>query len=62
MSTEVSESKKVNLEILGHLFIATVASLGVIAAVIFGVIASFNSANADNGDKSNQSHTTQQNW
>lgn len=59
MSSEVNESKKANLEILGQIFIATVASLGIITAVVFGVITMFNSAGADKG---NQSHTTQQNW
>jgi flagellar basal body-associated protein FliL len=59
MSSEASESKKPNLEVLGQIFIATVASLGIIAAVVMGVITMFSSANADKG---NQSHTTQQNW
>lgn len=59
MSSEVSKSKKANLEVLGQLFIATVASLGIIAAVVMGVVTMFSSANADKGS---QSHTTQQNW
>lgn len=59
MSNEIGKTNKVDLQILGQVFIVVVASLGIITAVIMGVVASFSSTDSDKG---NQSHTTQQNW
>lgn len=54
-----AKAKVSNWEMLSHIFIGAVASLGIIAAVIFGVIALNNSTSSDTGK---QSHSNQQNW